>query len=610
MTAKGFLSIGSELHVDFSHPGVIELSGRNGAGKTSIIEAAAWCLFGNKDRDQIINDNHSSATVTVNVLKDSEHIEITRVAKRTKTGMSNSLSFSVDGEKKTDGLTSKEKNSKLNSFLEPLTPESFSAFFRHEQNGTFEFFTATPLNRHRMLTSIHPGLAGWTQLHNNVKKRKKELDTALVKSVSSIDEVKSILDETTCSLKDERSKWGFDPVKAALTLSPEDRFTPSPRALIDAHNDSSAEIEGLKNKIAANEKRTRALSVHLSQSNEDMALARDVSALTKDFMAVVGVDAVNDSSLLTTAEDGKCVTCGHLVDNPEHTIECVNTRVKARELLSEFYLPGIKNFITTSKTVNTKLRETIDELERETTEAQKRVDSLSENILSDYELESLEKSSGDTNDQDDVAIISAAGKIKRLAEEENRLGERLDKLVEKKDAIADRLAVINDIFSKTRESGIPATIAADFAGYLEMVHNGLLQNEFASPGVKVSYGSSSGDEISISASFNGDDMRPILALSGGERALIVVSGAFAMAEAAKKIGIDMGTVFLDEPFHGLDKDNIVKVSDGVSECTGENGVVKTAILVSHSDYTTNSADMTYRIIRNVRGYTELSSEAQ
>ena len=64
---SGFLSYREPAEVDFTGIHVACISGRNGAGKSSMLDAITWALFGEarKNDDSVINDNAEDKTAKV-----------------------------------------------------------------------------------------------------------------------------------------------------------------------------------------------------------------------------------------------------------------------------------------------------------------------------------------------------------------------------------------------------------------------------------------------------------------------------------------------------------------------------------------------------------------
>jgi exonuclease SbcC len=93
LRAEGFRGICDPLDIDF-HPQMTVLSAPNGSGKTSILGAIEWALFGelqyqpkeNATNDELVNIRHRTqvATVTIDLANDHGIVSITRSKKAGK----------------------------------------------------------------------------------------------------------------------------------------------------------------------------------------------------------------------------------------------------------------------------------------------------------------------------------------------------------------------------------------------------------------------------------------------------------------------------------------------------------------------------------------------
>lgn len=601
VTASGFLSIQSPVTIDLSVPGVTELSGSNGAGKTSIMEAVSWCLFGSKSRPDIINSDSKSASVAVSISTDKGIIDVARTAKRTKTGMSQSVTYKLNGQNACTARTAKEKNDQLAELLAPLTAEVFASFFKHDQGGTFEFFTATPLMRHRTLTSIHPGLSGWSDVHAEAKSRKKELTTELTRLEAAAENIVMTRDDAELELEAELSEWDTDPTVIVKSLDTANNFSVSPKSLLERHEEASRKVELIQEQVVSIEDDINGEAGRvLDEAEKDFSTARDVASIMKSLKSIIAADSAGDRNTLSTVSSGVCPTCGNEITDSEHIVSCIGVRENARSVADSFYMTGLRGFVSTSQSNLSHAKSVIDEMNSEADDLMAELADEQEDVLSPERIAEL-RDMPEPDGVDKVAVVSSAARVDNYRELIEKSNNNLADTNKNISEVSTTLNAVSEIFDLTGEKGLPAKIAAEFASNLESAHNDVLSSRFNMPDISVKYGGDDESGLAISASIGGGDYRDILSLSGGERAMVVVSGAFAMAEAAKSIGVHIDNILLDEPFNGLDGDNIGKISNGVIKCSGENGIVNSVLLVSHSDYTSGTADVVYDVVKNHRG---------
>src|SRR5665213_70281 len=102
LRAEGFRGICDPIEIDF-HQQTTVLSAPNGSGKTSILGAIEWALFGelkyqpkeNGTNDELVNMRHRTqiATVTVDLENDDGVISITRIKKTGKRAVETTVSL-------------------------------------------------------------------------------------------------------------------------------------------------------------------------------------------------------------------------------------------------------------------------------------------------------------------------------------------------------------------------------------------------------------------------------------------------------------------------------------------------------------------------------------
>jgi exonuclease SbcC len=86
---SGFLSYNQPVELDFSSFDLACISGANGAGKSSLLDAITWALFGQARRrdDAIINSRAKAAEVRLDFLYEGSLYRIQRTKPRDKTTM-------------------------------------------------------------------------------------------------------------------------------------------------------------------------------------------------------------------------------------------------------------------------------------------------------------------------------------------------------------------------------------------------------------------------------------------------------------------------------------------------------------------------------------------
>ena len=89
LSLSGFLSYKEPAEIDFSAFDLACIAGANGAGKSSILDAVTWVLFGvaRKKDDSLINTTSESARVELVFVYEGNYYRVQRSKKRGKTAV-------------------------------------------------------------------------------------------------------------------------------------------------------------------------------------------------------------------------------------------------------------------------------------------------------------------------------------------------------------------------------------------------------------------------------------------------------------------------------------------------------------------------------------------
>ena len=173
---SGFLSYREPVEVDFTTFELACISGSNGAGKSSLLDAITWSLFGQarKRDDSIVNLQSDAAEV---VLTFSYEENVYRVQRSLPRGKGTSLEFQVqDGEswRPLSERTLRETQSRIEQVLR-LDYDTFvnASFFL--QGKADQFTQQTASKRKEVLGSIL-GLEAWETYRTRTAERRRALE--------------------------------------------------------------------------------------------------------------------------------------------------------------------------------------------------------------------------------------------------------------------------------------------------------------------------------------------------------------------------------------------------------------------------------------------------
>ena len=165
--------------LDFTKFKLAAISGLNGAGKSSLLDAVTWCIWGTSragdSSDSLIHAGAESMQVEFSFELDS-HVYTIKRKRVKKSGGSTALEFWSGSNNLTEG-TIKTTQEKITDSLH-LTFETFSNSSYLRQGHADEFTTKGPTDRKRILADIL-GLSHYDKLEEKAKEKAKNAGTKL-----------------------------------------------------------------------------------------------------------------------------------------------------------------------------------------------------------------------------------------------------------------------------------------------------------------------------------------------------------------------------------------------------------------------------------------------
>ncbi len=189
LRVSGFLSYFDPVELDFSLFDLACISGANGAGKSSLLDAITWGLFGQARRrdDALIHSHSNAAEVMFEFGYEGNRYRIQRSKPRDKSTL---LEFSVETPDGWRALTEKsvrETDARIQSTLR-MDYETFinASFFL--QGKADQFAQQRPGDRKRILSSIL-GLEVWEAYRDTTAERRKRIENEVTTLDGSLEEI-------------------------------------------------------------------------------------------------------------------------------------------------------------------------------------------------------------------------------------------------------------------------------------------------------------------------------------------------------------------------------------------------------------------------------------
>ena len=197
----GFLSYRDPAELDFNHFDLACISGQNGAGKSSLLDAITWSIFGEargKSSDVI---NLSQDVKAAEVIFTFAHEQNTyRIQRTLPRGKGTILEFQVqnyDGWKSLTEKTTRDTQARIEQILR-LDYETFvnASFFLQ---GKADQFTQQNTTRRKEVLSNILGLEIWEEYKNRTAEKRRAIE-------HEVEEIDGRISEIEAELKEEETR--------------------------------------------------------------------------------------------------------------------------------------------------------------------------------------------------------------------------------------------------------------------------------------------------------------------------------------------------------------------------------------------------------------------
>ena len=197
LTLKGFLSYKSEVEIDFADIDLACISGQNGAGKSSLLDAMTWALFGKarQSGDGVITNSNDVDEAAVALIFEYEG-NTYKVSRRRKRSKSTVLEFHIlteppDKWKQLTGNSVRETQ----HFIEETLRMDYDTFVHASfflQGEADNFTQERPARRKEVLANIL-GLEQWEEYRQRAADRRKAVESEIANLDRRMQEIREDL---------------------------------------------------------------------------------------------------------------------------------------------------------------------------------------------------------------------------------------------------------------------------------------------------------------------------------------------------------------------------------------------------------------------------------
>lgn len=331
---------------NLDRPGLTQIAGKNGCGKSSLIEALVWCLYGEtlrngtniatKKTERPINWTGTMVSVFIE-LADGKSLRVTRYHESTKTGMTghkSALVVEVDGEQ----IQTVNKKDTQETLIQ-LLGLSFTAFSRAVvlPQRALSLLNAKPEHQREALDALFDltwltegkakALADVQKYTSKIQEISGYISTLQIQ-INAIDseiQVANLRNQNVIANRDNKIQSLINTIKN-LNEGLESI------ALKEVPNYNQEEIDALSKKLS--EEQTRVLYIKQQQQEND-TLQREASKQISNINTEIGINRAKDeiaSRKLTVKSI--CETCGQPIDpnKLENVINATNAEILGLKL--------------------------------------------------------------------------------------------------------------------------------------------------------------------------------------------------------------------------------------------------------------------------------------
>lgn len=427
LSLSGFLSYREPVELDFTTFDLACIAGANGSGKSSLLDAITWSLFGlaRKRDDSVINTQSESAQVSFIFQYEDNLYRVQRVNPRGKTSM---LEFQIYQGPREDangslspaalarGTAWKPLTERTLRETQACIEETLRLDYETFVNASFflqgkadQFTQQRPGDRKRILSSIL-GLEVWEAYRRRAAERRKQVEGDIASLDGRLHEIKLELDE-----EDERvrrlAELETDLERLAKARAAQETTLENARKIAATIAEQSKLVETLDQQLESARRRLGEMEARLAERQEERESYAQIQARAEAIEAAFAEWEAQRAELERWEQvAGQFREHEKRLQEPQNAINAARARLEQEAQT----LRGQRGEVETAREQLGVIRE---QLEQAKTRAQEAEQQLARRAELDAELDTARQ-----------RLAEAKAENPRLRDEMDELKERIDRL--------------------------------------------------------------------------------------------------------------------------------------------------------------------------------------